>query len=68
MVVSTSSTTEKSYGQNAIAFPMVVELVVAERVEASKRPRKEANEDGGSDRLNHRKVLRAKRNRFSYGR
>jgi len=38
MVVSTSSTTEKSCGQNAIADPMVVDPVVAELVEASKRP------------------------------
>jgi len=31
----------------------VVEPVVAELVEASKRPQKKANEDGGFDRLNH---------------
>ena len=68
MVASTGSATEKSCGQNAIVDPMIVEPVVAEPVEASKRPRKEANEDGGFDWLNHRKVLRAKRNRFSYGR
>ena len=33
---------------------MVVEPVVAELVEASKRPQKKANEDGGFDKLNHR--------------
>jgi len=33
---------------------MVVEPVVAEPVEASKRPQKKVNEGGGFDRLNHR--------------
>jgi len=33
---------------------MVVELVVAERVEASKRPQAKANEGGGFDKLSHR--------------
>jgi len=32
---------------------MVVELAVAELVEASKRPQGKANVDGGFDRLNH---------------
>jgi len=32
---------------------MVVELVVAELVEASKRPQKKANEGGGFDKLSH---------------
>jgi len=35
---------------------MVVELVVAEPVEVSKRPQ-EKSYDGGFDRLNHRKIL-----------
>jgi len=35
---------------------VVVELVVAELVEASKRPQERANEGGGFDRLNHRGV------------
>jgi len=33
---------------------MVVELVVAEFVEASKRPQEKANEDGGFDKPSHR--------------
>jgi len=33
---------------------MVVELVVAEPVEASKRPVEKANQDGGFDRLSNR--------------
>ena len=32
---------------------MVVELVVAESVEASKQPQERANDGGGFDRLNH---------------
>jgi len=54
VVVSTGSTTttdpatEESCRQNA-----VVELVVAELVEAPKRPQKKTNEYGGFDRLNH---------------
>ena len=36
---------------------VVVELVVAEPVEASKRPQGKANEDGGFDKLSHRKPL-----------
>jgi len=34
---------------------VVVEPVVAELVEASKRAEKKANEAGGFDRLNHRR-------------
>jgi len=34
----------------------VVEPVVAELVEASKRPQEKANEDGGFDRLSHQGV------------
>jgi len=34
----------------------IVELVVAELVEASKRPQEKANEDGGFDRLSHRGI------------
>jgi len=48
VVVSTVPATEESCGRNA-----VVELVVAELVEASKRPLGKANEAGGFDRLNH---------------
>jgi len=33
----------------------VVELVVAELVEASKRPQKKTNEAGGFDKLSHRR-------------
>jgi len=35
---------------------VVVELVIAELVEASKRPQERANEDGGFDRLSHRNL------------
>jgi len=35
---------------------VVVELVVAELVEASKRPQRKANEAGGFDRLSNRKL------------
>ena len=35
-------------------FPVIVELVVAELVEVSKRPQKKANEESGFDRLSHR--------------
>jgi len=37
-----------------IIKPVVAELVVAELVEASKRPLEKANEAGGFDTLNHR--------------
>ena len=40
---------------------VVVEPVVAELVEASKRPQEKANNNGGFDRLSHRRVLRIKR-------
>ena len=63
MVVSTGLTSEESCGRNAVVEPVVVELVVAELVEASKRPQGKANEAGDFDRLNHRRVLWAKRGR-----
>ena len=59
MVVSTRSTTEKSCGQNAIADPMIVELVVAEPVEASKHRNDHCGKNAygsGFDKLNHRRI------------
>jgi len=35
---------------------VVVEFVVAEPVEASKRPQEKANKDGGFDKLSHRSL------------
>jgi len=40
----------------SVIEPVVVELVVAELVEASKRPPEKANRAGGFDRLSHRRV------------
>jgi len=62
MVVSTSSTTEESWkyfvlSKRLKARSVVVEPVVAELVEASRRPQKKANENGGFDKLNHRRIL-----------
>ena len=51
MVASTSSATGLAVSKNW--FLWVVEPVVAEPIETSKRPQEKANEDSGFDRLNH---------------